>query len=84
MPLIKLHVKLQKTEEVTYLQAKNQKTRHRLRYSEVSKTEKRYPIRSQGETTAWKVSLTFLVVINKKNKVGLVYLKFKLQEDSYG
>ena len=31
-----LQIKLQKTEEVTYLQAKNQQPRFRLRYLEVS------------------------------------------------
>ena len=42
VPLMQLQVKLKKTAEITYLEAKKQETRYRLRYLEVLKSEKRY------------------------------------------
>ena len=39
---MQLQVKLEKRAELTYLEAKKQQTRYRLRYSDVSKQEKRY------------------------------------------
>ena len=39
---MELQVKRQKTPQITYLEAKKQETSYRLKYSEVSKQEKRY------------------------------------------
>ena len=63
---MQLQAKLQKTAGKTYLKANKQQTRYRLTYLEVSKEEKRYDWCFEGETTAWKVNVTLLGVINKK------------------
>ena len=38
----------------------------------------------EGQRTAPKANVPFLVVINKKNKADLVYLECKLAKDQYG
>ena len=80
MPLLQLQVKLQKTEQIAYLEERKEQTRYRLTYLDVSKSKKSYDWYLEGQMTAWKESVTFLAV-KKKNKSGVLGV-FRVQTET--
>ena len=52
--------------KITYLKPNREGTRYVLTYLEISKEEQMYDWCFEGESTAWKVNVTFLMVINKE------------------
>ena len=68
-----------KTAEITYLQANKQKTRYRLTYLELSKLEQKY-----GPCFVRQRLMERFQPVKTNNKVCLVYIQCKLQQDSCG
>ena len=73
-------LKCLKTVEITYLQAEEQQTRYCLTYLELWKKEQRYGWCFQDRRTTPKVNEHFQP-LKANNKVCLVHLQCKLQQD---
>ena len=59
---------VQKTAQLTYLEANKQQTKYRVTYPEPWKLQKRSDWCFQGQRNAWKVNGRFLGIINKEIK----------------
>ena len=81
---MEVQLRLQKTEEITYLKENTQQTRYRLTYLEDSKYDKRNVWRFQGMADIRKCKCYIFSIDKQRNKVCLVHLECKLQHDKSG
>ena len=74
---------LQQTAELRYLEGNKQQTRYGLTYLDVSNEEERYDLFRRPKDRM-KCKCDVFSGYKQRNKLCLVYLECKLQQDSYG
>ena len=80
---MKSQVKLQKTAEVTYIEANKQETSFRVTYLEVRRKKKKRELLFWWRKHKMKNKCYVFSSHKQRNKVWMVYLECKLQQDRY-